>query len=82
MIFLLVMFAIVTAISLGNMLYKVSNQGEDGTDVQLARLFLSLVSFVVGIVMIDGIPIAAFFTLVLSLVFSNWDRVFKSYFTK
>jgi hypothetical protein len=77
MIFLLVMFAIVTAISLGRFLYKVSNLGEDGTDVQTALLFLSLVSFVVGIVMIDGIPGPAFVMLLVSMVFSNWSRVFK-----
>jgi len=82
MIFLLVMYAVVAAISLGSTLYTVSSLGENSTNAQTARLFLSLVSFVVGIVMIDGLPIPAFIVLSLSMVFSNWGYLFKSYFTK
>jgi uncharacterized membrane protein len=79
MTFLLVMFAVVTAINLGCTLCEVSNLGENATDKQTARLFLCLITFVAGIVMIEPLPIASVVMLLLSLACSNWKHVARCF---
>jgi ABC-type anion transport system duplicated permease subunit len=74
MTILLVILAVLVAINLGVHIAKLYKLGEKSTEAQIARAFLSLITFVLGSAMIDTTMWgASFFVLLLSLVLSHWD---------
>jgi hypothetical protein len=72
MTFILVTLAVVTALGLGSLIFNVTKLGENATDGELARTLLGVVSFSVGVVLIEPMPVISTFSLLFCLLMTNW----------
>jgi hypothetical protein len=72
MTFILVTFAVVVAIGLGSSIFNSTRLGDKASDKELARTLLGVVSFFVGIVLIEPLPAISACSLLFCLLMTNW----------
>jgi hypothetical protein len=72
MTFILVSLAVVAAIGLGTLIFDVTRLGENATDNELARTLLGVVTFSIGVVCIEPMPVVSIFSLLFCLLMTHW----------